>query len=216
VSGTSVVIDALITLHGNPGTVKWVRGCWNSSCADSAYNRSSITCTSTCTVTRRLTIPVGGRNGWYELRLTANIDPNAFQDRQFQSTRYPVGLGSAGTQPTSGEGGRTGMAGWYHDHYQNVYVDEATAKRLEAGPITLPFTFKAKGDRAKTIVAIDPDSHAGDPGLLLGTTTSTSFQSYTIPAGSLAPGWHALFIRTEEAFSDGVSAGQGEFWFRVN
>ena len=213
-TGSSVPLKLKLELHNRPGFVKWVRACWEGDCV--VYNRTGWSCSvADCDFTVNLSVPFGGRTGWYELRLSANIEPNAFGDRQFESTRYPVGLNTSAAQPTSGEGGRTGWAGWYHGAYQNVYVDEASAKKLEsAAGITLPFTFKLKGDKPKTTVAINANSHAGIAGLVLGTTTSTSFQPYTIPSG-LAPGWYQLFGRTEQSFSDGVSAGQGELWFRV-
>jgi hypothetical protein len=208
-TGSSVTLSGIIELHNDPGTLGYIRASWESTVVVKAtINRR---CATNCVIPWSLTVPFGGRTGWHELRLTANIGTNVFGDRQYQSTRYPMCLGTcSGGYSTH----RTGMAGWYHDNYQNAYLDEASALRLEAGPVTGSLIIRAKGDGHRTIVALDANSHAGDPGIVLGSTTSTSYQSYTIPAG-LPTGWHRLFVRTERDFSDGMSAGQGEFWFYV-
>ena len=208
-TGSSLTLDITVELHNDPGLIKWIRGAIGSDVVAGPY-MVNWRCATICTKTFRMTIPFGGYTGWREFRLSANSSSNVFGDRQYQTTRWPARIGSS----TSGTP-RSGSGGWYHGAYQNAYIDEACARRLEQGPIpSSGLACRAKGDRNRLIVAVDADSHASDPGIELVRTTSRDWRAFTIP-GDLPSGFHRLYVRTEHDFSDGMSAGQHEVWFQV-
>lgn len=211
VLGGSLHLDIAIALHNQPGTVTLVRvQAWPQ--LDPAWQKTvSLSCpTANCDFVVPADINLGSATGWSEFRVTANIKSNVFGQRQYQTTRWPACLrtcsGGYGTH-------RTGAGGWYLGSYQNAYIDDASMDAIQRGPIN-GLTFRAKGDRSRVTVAVDAHSHDHDPGIVLGTTTSHDWKSYTIPKG-LASGPHKLFIRTEQDFSTGTSAGQFVVGFTV-
>lgn len=209
-SGT-LHLDLDITLHNQPGTITKLRiQAWPQ--LDPAWQKTvSMSCpTSECVFHVPADINLGSATGWTEFRLTANISSNVFGQRQYESTRFPACLRTCSGGYASH---RDGAAGWYLGSYQNAYVSSSFVDKVQAGPITPGTTFQAKGDRNRMIVAIDANSHANDSGIVLGTTTSHDWKTYTIP--NLPSGWHRLYVRTEQDFSTGMSAGQYELWFYV-
>lgn len=216
--GRSMHLDATIRLHNRPGQIKWLRiqgwaaydPAWQRSASQLGYGPCNA---DDCVYHSGIDVPWNGPTGMYEVRLTANLDPNVFNTRQFNTARFDVCvLTCSGGYSTR----RTGAAGWYNGAYQNVYLSNADVARLAYGaPLTAPYVVHGIKCDHKCFAAIDENSHAGDPGIPL----TISGGNVTIDPALLEPGYHKLFLRDEQTFTSGthqgVSAGQYVMAFRV-
>lgn len=208
ITGPTLGLDVYVLSHNQPGTITYVRASRESVVVLKVpVNWPCAVATCEFPVLH-MNVPLASETGNIEIRLTANIDHNAFNHRQYNTTRWRIYHSST----SGGYVKRSGAAGWY-DGYENAYLEDAFALRLAASCVSGVQTFTAKGDSGdKVIVAVDPNSHAGDPGLVLTPSGGT----YTLDTSQLEPGWHKLFVRDEHTFTSagsahGIGMGAGQF-----
>jgi PKD repeat protein len=212
-------------LHGMPGTIdKFRLQIWKNG-PDPALALPLLRSCSThdCTFWDSFTIDYSGRlPGRWEHRFTHNIDVNAFGQRQYTTTRWHICVRTCvGGTTTEAYDRAIGAAGWYQGlDYANAYMDPDDYERLRAGVAPGQQRIKIKFDPGSGSVTVDPDAHAGNPGivqrrasdgLLLGgslpVTTGTAWFEAILDTTGLAPGMHKLALRGAKANATGREEG---------
>lgn len=216
----NVTLNIRGILHGNPGTVNFLRvQVWQQGSNISGNLVQNIpggwSCpTGECIRDFTMTINTSGLSaGRRELRLTLNIPKTPTGNRQFNTTRWPLYIRSTtGSNHTLID--RIGTAGWYtSSEYTQVWITAADALRLAKGPpLSGIFPLHVKGEDDFLEVSVDAKAHGNDPGLVLydgaGNNTQRTVQ---LDTRLLADGQHRLFIRTDDPDTSPKGVNSGVF-----
>ena len=213
-------------LHDMPGTVvKFRLQIWNNGPDPALQIPLARTCsTHDCTYWDSFTIDYSTRlPGRWEHRFTHDIKPNVFGQRQFTATRWHICVRTCVGGGTEAYNRAVGAAGWYEGlDYANAYLDPDDYARLRAGVAPGQHRIKIKFDPGSGSLTVDPDAHAGNPGIvqrrasdglllggLLPVTTGTDWFEAILDTSGLSPGstsspfaarWLARRVVTRECF----------------
>ncbi len=211
-------------LHNIPGTVMLFRlQIWNNGPDPTYALPLSRSCpTNDCTFWDSFQIDYSTRlAGRWEHRFTHNIQVNAFGKRQFTTTRWHICVRTCVGGTSDDYTRAVGAAGWYEGlDYANAYVDPDDYARLRAGVPPGLHRIKIRFDPGSGSLTVDPDAHAGNPGIvqrraadglplggLLPVTTGNAWFEAIIDTTGLSPGMHKLALRGSSANLAGRQEG---------
>ena len=216
-----VRFDLRVVMHENPGHLRRV------DVAIYPADDSGLVvpvefgkdCAGTCVFTAPVYIDTSTvSDGWQEFRFKARVDqPDGTEMLTSSGWKTYLDNGNA----VNGSDGGSGVTarGWYTDvGYQNAYIDA-----LPAGPVSGTWTFTLKlvpgADGTPTtshLVAVDPDFHHHDPGLVIKEDSGECRCTVSIDTTQLANGFHRLFLRSDSALATGIThSGVLAFAFEV-
>ena len=106
--------------------------------------------------------------GRWEHRFTHNVPINAYQARQFTTTRWHICIRTCAGGTTEAYTKAVGAAGWYQGlDYANAFLDPDDYIRLRDGVTQGLHSIKVKFDQGAGSVTVDPDAHNGNPGIVM-------------------------------------------------
>ena len=222
-----VEIDWVAKLHFNPGYIKRVIAELSTDSSESGSTTTvytggtALSCFSDCTfvLPTRYNTAVSPYDGRQNLQYRMEIqEPDGNVMRP--SVRFPAYLKNGKTVNNKDEPNKLNTYGWYTDaKYAFVRMNSA----LPSGPISGLWSFSAgffaTSESTSTtgwFVSVDPSFHADPPSpgmVLYNERTSCTpltrgcdgprYKTLYINAGSLVPGPHKLFMRTESQHASG-------------
>ena len=183
--------------------------------AADGYGEWNIPATINTTVT--------GKDGWQELRFTANIAKDQDNNRQYQSTGWQVYVDngkSIASDYRSSPQSYWEARGWYKaTDYTNVRFLARPPRSALSGDWTFPWACKPSGKPATYHVAyVDANTHA-IPMILPHKYSEGSggfSGSTTIDTTSLANGAHKLLLRCDAKVASGTDSGLLQVPFTVS
>lgn len=231
-------VDGVVQYHVRnmlvdaPGAITWFRLQIPGNGPDPTLMLPlSRTCsTSVCTAWDSFTVDYTNLlPGRWEHRFTHNIQLNAFGQRQFTTTRWHICVRTCVGGGPDAYTRAVGAAGWYQDlEYANAYLDPDDYSRLRDGIAQGTQAIKVRFPEGAGSVAVDPDAHNGNPGIVLRRVsdnapiggfspvpTGTTWFQATLDTTNLSPGVHKLALRGSNADARGVQEGVLLVPFRV-
>lgn len=189
-----------VAAHDTTGPVTWFRLCTSASC--SSANRINFDGQSgrpaklgpcaDCSVTFSMTVDYSTWSaGRWEHRWSANIASNSVGQRQFNTSRSQVCVGSC----TNRSGRATpynGGGSWYLDHYATVLDLSPDTAHRPGGSIVV----RAAQNATAACAFLGSNFHADDAGTRLGCWTGQSNRTIAIP-GAAAPGDKLVLYASE-------------------
>jgi hypothetical protein len=205
-----VDFDVRVIMHENPGTLRRVDVAIHTGGDGEGVIVGvpfDATCAGTCTFwgKARLDTAAAGSDGWQEFRFKARVDvPDG--SRMVTSTGWAANLANGNPVGNWRSGSNLTGRGWYTDFgYQNADIDAIPTAavsgvwrptiRLGPGSGGTPTT--------RHVVAVDPDHHAGQEGLVLADGPGEFRGTIEIDTRRLANGSHRLMLRTDSALDNG-------------
>lgn len=176
-----------VTSHNQTGAVTWFRLCTSASCSDAnriifdgrSGRPAKLGPCADCSVTFDMTINYSTwSTGRWEHRWTANVASNNDGERQFNTSRSQVCVGSCSPNRSGRATPFNGGGSWYLDHYATVLDLSPDTAHKPGGSIIV----RATQNATAACAFLNSNFHADDAGTRLGCWTGQSNRTITIPA----------------------------------
>jgi hypothetical protein len=205
-----VQFDMRVMMHNNPGTLARVDVAIHTASGEGVIVPVSFnkTCSGTCTYWAKVAVDTrGSPDGWQEFRFKARVDePDG--NRMVTSSGWPAYVNNGSPRHDVTSAGGIVARGWYEGvGYQNAWMSTPPM-----APVSGSWTFDVKlqpgaGGTPTTshLVAVDPNFHAGNPGITIKEGKGECRCSITIDTTRLSNGVHRLFLRADSALPQGTT-----------
>lgn len=190
-----------VAAHNQTGPVTWFRLCTSASCPDAlrinfdgkSGRPAKLGPCADCSVTFNMTVDYSTwSTGRWEHRWSANVASNNDGERQFNTSRSQVCVGSCSPNRSGRATPFNGGGSWYLDHYATVLDLSPDTAHKPGGSIIA----RATQNATAACAFLNSEFHSNSSGTRLGCWTGQSSRTILIPATAV-PGDRLVLYASE-------------------